>query len=290
MMLEPDLPRTQEALGSLFSLMMTVNRYVVGVTAASFRPVTILGVEVDVLANFPSLKTNLQQSVAHAQTWGPISQSLFAEFVAIPRIGQSFRYNADQILAVLNAAQNNPDGQPNAAQKQQISACLRDLLGWLTTRRRSVEKQQVSVRTFYDLIVADHTNLATGENSIQTALDRLRTQGVQDVLNWLNSGIGSGAIMNMVANYVSTMITTLTGYLGIFQTLVDSNQTAQVALNLTLVVWQTLEGKYSSVIDDLNDAERSARAILELRDIRTAQLAWDQLTAYCVQLVTHRPK
>ena len=267
--------------------MMAVNRYVVGLTAARFGPVTILGAQMDMLSNFPSLKANLQKSSAHAQTWGPISQSIIGEFAGIYRFNQWFKSDADEILNILNAAQSNPDGQPNAAQKEQIGVCLGELLDWLTKQRSAVEKQQVNLRNFYDLITADHANLYTGENSIQTALERLQTQGVQDILAALNSGVGSGAIMDMIAVEVSTMIGTLRGYHGVFQSLVESNDTAQLALSLTLRVWRTLEVKYSSVIDDLNHAERSTSAILELRDIRTAQMAWDQLTAYCLQLVAH---
>jgi hypothetical protein len=289
-MLGPDQARTQESLGTLYTLMLTVNRYVLELAVAKFSPAQILGVPVDMLSNFPGLKVSLQRSLAHAQTWGPISQSLIGGFAGLYRFNQWFKSDADQILTILNSAKSNPGGQPDTAQKQQITSCLRELLDWLTKQRRSVEKQQANLRAFYDLVAADHAQLYAGENSIHNALDRLRDQGIQDVLNALNSGVGSAAIMTMIAAEVSTMMSTLRGYLVTLGSLADSNQTAQVSLSLVLTVWQTIEAKYASVIDDLNSADKSQIAILVLLDIGTAKLAWDQLTTYCLQLIEHTPK
>jgi hypothetical protein len=217
-MLEPDQPRTGQALGTLYTITMTVNKYVMDLTGASFAPATFLGTSVDMMASFPKLKANLIQAQNHVQDWTPISQTLGGGFIKLYEFNGSFKSSADEISQTLDAAKNNADGQPTQDQKQTISSRLQDLRDRLTSQREDIKQQKGQLKSFYDQVAA------------------------------------------------------------------------QAALDEALFVWQTVEGKYNSVIDDLNSADKSDRAFAELIHINAAEAAWDQLTNYCEQVVINNLK
>jgi hypothetical protein len=121
-------------------------------------------------------------------------------------------------------------------------------------------------------------------------LDLSKADGVQDMLRELGTGFGSEVMIKMITEEGNAKMNSLRSYSATFTSLLQENEAAQVALEEALSVWQTVEGKYNSVIDDLNSADKSDRAFAELIHINAAETAWDQLTNYCEQVVINNLK
>ena len=62
--------------------------------------------------------------------------------------------------------------------------------------------------------------------------------------------------------------------------LVTKNAAAGQAMNVVLTDWATLTVKVQGVINDLEKAEGDIGSILDVGDMESARLAWQQLSAF----------
>lgn len=283
-MLAPDQPGTGETLGALFKLASTLLRYTNGLNAASFAPANIFGHSVDLFAQLSGVRAKLTQVQTHAGAGALTCAVILMGSDAIADFSRTFRFEGESILSLLADAQLNHDGKLTAEQKNAMHARLQRLCDMLTAQRASVADQQSKLKQFYDLIVTDHAALSTGDQTIQLAIDRIRTNGMRDSLEALGAP-GSEAIIALINQETAAIVNTLTKYDQTLRQLAESNQSAQQVITQALVTWRTVEAKYTSLLDDLKAADRSSSALLELLDIKTAEAAWEQLTTYCQQIV-----
>ncbi|MEO6393430.1 MAG: hypothetical protein ABIP75_16395 [Pyrinomonadaceae bacterium] len=283
-MLGPDQPETGQALGALLSLAATINRYAGGLVNATFAPANIFGHSVDLLANLPEVRANLTVVQTHALSGQFLCVKILMGLDAVSQFSDMFRNVGDTILTLLADAQQNQNGLLSVAQTDAMHAGLQSLCDLLTTQREKVTDQQSGMRAFYDLITADHAALYTGEQTIHTAIDRIRSDGLQDALKALQ-GFGSEGIIALIGQETTALVTTLNGYDLTFQMMLQNNQTAQTVMSNALAAWKTVEVKYTSLLNDLKASDRSSKALIELLDIKTAEIAWNQLVAYCQQVI-----
>lgn len=118
---------------------------------------------------YPSLNGNLDTAKQHAQGWvntlAPDINSLVPQ--AIINYGNVFNAASGDILKILMNSNDNP----SPADMQQIVALLEAMLSSLGMQQQVVIGLQTRLRQFAVDVLSDNTNLQTGTDSIQNALN-----------------------------------------------------------------------------------------------------------------------
>lgn len=356
--LAPSVDDAQSSLTDGFNATQMVTAYAHAILNIVINPPD------DSEVDWTSFNANLAAAKSHAQSWidtlGPAVSSQVPQ--SIINYGNTFNAATGDILSILTSSNYNPTD----AQKQQIIQLIDATLTELGIQKQTiinlqgppvgssdpVPDQVTTLRQFSAALTSDHTNLLTGANDVQHALnlnqqdiDNINTQitKVQAEIAKANTaataseiGIGVGIFLAVAAFALAVatggaaaplavgvvavlgvgaavgttvaysvqaneeisklhkmqaeladeqrLATSLNGVADSVNNLVSQNEAAQTAMSEVLTMWETLEGKLQSVIDDLNRAEADTVAIIQALDIQAAQTAWAQLTDFATKM------
>ena len=131
---------------------------------------------------YPTLNGNLDIAKLHAQGWvDTLAPDINAKVPqAIINYGNIFTSATGDILQILATTNDNP----SPADMKKIVALLKAMLNSLEAQQQVVTSLQTRLRQFSEDVLQDNTDLQTGTDSIQSALD-LDEQTKQNVMGMI---------------------------------------------------------------------------------------------------------
>jgi len=189
----------------------------------------------------------------------------------IQSFAATFQSESDKMLAILTASGDAP---PSPAQQQDLDAAMASLLTGLGTQIQLLQAKSAAAGTLSDAITAPNGSFVAGESAVQSAISSTNANlsGLEADSQFPGGdtqAIGMGIVADQgIINWLQGLQSTLQG-------IVQANTAMGTALSQTLIVWQTLVGKYQYVADQVKQGGSSG--VLGPGDIKSAQLGWTQI-------------
>jgi uncharacterized coiled-coil protein SlyX len=287
-MLAPDVTATEQSLSDVQKQVAAVTGYIQNLNSLDLESLGWLAVK----AAYPEIYNDLQTAQQHAASYPQLSSLIPTISQGIISFNSVFQPSSEDILNILTASSQNPNGQPTSAQQQGLTADFQALLKELTTEEQTIQSLVGPTQTFSDQLSADYTNLVNDEGSLNTTIASLNKQIANDQQTINNSpplNVLGHEIPNPNAQMASEdeigkklMLGALTALLDTIESFTSQNETTAQALSGVLTMWQTLIAKYNDVITALQAGQTSG--ILQEGDVKSAQDGWSQLVTYAKSL------
>lgn len=225
-------------------------------------------------AEFPDIFTAMQAEKANAAAF--VSLDVMTDVVAaVSAFAATFDTQSQAMLTILTAV---GDATPTPDQAKALASAMTALVSGLTDQVQRIEAKSGDAAKLSATIADPNGGFATGEASVQTAIAKTQAnlndlESMSQVPNSDPQAVAGGIMADQgIINWLQNLLSVLQG-------MQQTNQDMGAALGQTLVVWQTLLGKYQFVESQIGQAGKSA-SVLAVGDVRSAQLGWTQIEAY----------
>ncbi len=274
----------QMNVSAFFQALENITNNALAINGASFPPVNVLGTEIDLLSNYPSVQNGIQALQQNARNWFSVGNGIGnVVYRGIPDYNRTFQAQTKIIQTTIQQIEKS--GQLNSTHRQVIQSAFQTLISTLDAQVNNIKVQQVSLRTFVDTLTADHATLTQGENTIEKAIAGVQTDAENEALRYIGR-IGGGGIAQIIIQAGSTEADGLRNIQTTLETLLMDNLMAQTSASIILTDTEAVLTKTTAVLRSLEKADMpNLLPILQEIDLEASQTAWQQLADFVDNLV-----
>jgi hypothetical protein len=271
MSLVPDTAAVQQSLTALDTSWAALTKEAQVLASADLQT----GAWIIVQAAFPDIYSAMQAEQKNAAAF--VALNVMPDMIAgVHAFAGTFQTESDKMLAILTSS------APLTTQEQQdLNAAMTALLAGLSAQVRLIQTKSTGAAALSDAITGPNGSFVAGERAVQSAI-ATTNQNLTGLEQTADVPGGASQAVVMGISFDRQVIDWLQGLLSTLQGLVQANTQMGTALSQTLVVWQTLVGKYQYVADQV--AQAGGAGILGAGDLKSAQMGWAQIESFVQSL------